>query len=155
MKREERPIPQGQSQARRDLTVNSRAVRNQGRQISAIEIISFLAFVYAGLGYLNQTYLHLVDSFWLSNYSDRIAILAFGNFVMARQKLSDALEQLQIAGASPFNERIAFLRSRLLQGGQEDRFFVSRLLGHRQFLMCVQEQCGIAGQITSEIFRDC
>ena len=54
------------------------------RRIRAIQLLSFLAFVYAIFGYLNQTYLHLVSSFWLSNYSDKIAILAFGIWRVAR-----------------------------------------------------------------------
>ena len=88
VKSEGQRTPQVRSQVRRDLPASPRAVKSKGRRISAIEIISFLAFVYVILGYLNETYLHLVDSFWLSNYSDRIAIVAFGNFIVARQKNS-------------------------------------------------------------------
>ena len=51
-----------------------------------IEVASFLAFLYAGFGYLNYNYLHWVDSFWLSTYSDRVAIVAFGIWVVARGK---------------------------------------------------------------------
>lgn len=52
----------------------------------AIGVISFLAFVYAAFGYVNHAYLHWVDSFWLSNYSDRVAIAVFGVWVVARQR---------------------------------------------------------------------
>jgi polyferredoxin len=52
----------------------------------AIEIASFLTFLYAAFGYVNHTYLHWVDSFWLSNYSDRVAIVAFGIWRVARGK---------------------------------------------------------------------
>jgi len=54
--------------------------------VRAIEVISFLAFLYAGFGYLNYAYLHWVDNFWLSNYSDRVAIVAFGTWRVAREK---------------------------------------------------------------------
>lgn len=53
-----------------------------------IEVISFLAFVYAGLGFFNQNYLHLVDSFWLSGYSEKVAIVAFGIWRVTREKNS-------------------------------------------------------------------
>jgi len=53
-----------------------------------IEVISFLAFVYAGLGLFNQNYLHLVDSFWLSGYSEKVAIVAFGIWRVTREKNS-------------------------------------------------------------------
>ncbi len=54
--------------------------------VRAIEAISFLAFLYAGFGYFNYAYLHWVDNFWLSNYSDRVAIVAFGTWRVAREK---------------------------------------------------------------------
>jgi len=54
--------------------------------VRAIEVVSFLAFLYAALGYFNLNYLHWVDSFWLSTYSDRIAIVAFGIWRVAREK---------------------------------------------------------------------
>lgn len=54
----------------------------------AIQVISFLAFVYAGFGFFNQNYLHLVDSFWLSGYSEKVAIVAFGIWRVAREKNS-------------------------------------------------------------------
>ena len=57
-------------------------------RIKAIEIVSFLAFVYAAFGYVNSAYLHLVSSFWLSGYSDRIAIIPFGIWRVAREKNS-------------------------------------------------------------------
>ena len=66
--------------------ISRTAVKNWGTR--AIEVISFLAFVYAGFGFFNQNYLHLVDSFWLSGYSDKVAIVAFGIWRVAREKNS-------------------------------------------------------------------
>jgi polyferredoxin len=54
--------------------------------IRTIRIISFLAFLYAGFGYLNRSYLHWVDSFWLSSYSDKLAIVAFGIWRVASER---------------------------------------------------------------------
>lgn len=51
-----------------------------------VKVISLLAFVYAAFGYVNQIYLHWVDSFWLSNYSDKIAIVAFGVWRVVRER---------------------------------------------------------------------
>lgn len=64
--------------------MNQTAVKVWGPR--AIVAISFLAFVYAGFGFLNQGYLHLVDSLWLSDYSDRIAIVLFGIWRVTREK---------------------------------------------------------------------
>lgn len=64
--------------------ISRAAARSRG--VRLIEISSFLAFVYAGFGFVNQQYLHLVDSFWLSNYSDKMAIVAFGIWRVAREK---------------------------------------------------------------------
>ena len=61
-------------------------VRNQERIGTTVKMISYLGFLYAALGYLNQTYLHWVDSFWLSAYSDKIAIVAFGVWRVAREQ---------------------------------------------------------------------
>lgn len=57
-------------------------------QIKTIEVISYLAFVYAGFGFFNRNYLHLIDSFWLSGYSEKVAIVAFGIWRVARERNS-------------------------------------------------------------------
>ena len=56
--------------------------------VRSIQVISFLAFVYAAFGYVNNAYLHWVSTFWLSNYSDRVAIAAFGVWRVARERNS-------------------------------------------------------------------
>jgi len=60
----------------------------KGWRISPIKVVSFLAFVYAGFGFFNQNYLHLVDSFWLSGYSEKVAIVVFGIWRVTREKNS-------------------------------------------------------------------
>ncbi len=57
-------------------------------QNRTIEVISFLALVYAVLGYYNQTNFHWVDSFWLSSYSERVAIVIFGIWRVTQEKNS-------------------------------------------------------------------
>jgi glutamate synthase (NADPH) small chain len=44
----------------------------------AVQIISYTGLLYAVLGFYNENYLHWIDSPFLSNYSDRIAIVGFG-----------------------------------------------------------------------------
>ncbi len=53
---------------------------------TTVRLLSYLALVYAAFGYVNQTYLHWVNSFWLSVYSDKIAIVAFGVWRVMREK---------------------------------------------------------------------
>lgn len=45
-----------------------------------IMVLSVAGILYAVLGFVNEAYLHWVDSFWLSGYSDRIAIVIFGTW---------------------------------------------------------------------------
>jgi NADPH-dependent glutamate synthase beta subunit-like oxidoreductase/ferredoxin len=75
-------------EAKRCLFSSYRVIEKASKdwRIRAIEIVSFLAFVYAAFGYVNSAYLHLVSSFWLNGYSDKIAIIAFGIWRIAREK---------------------------------------------------------------------
>ncbi|MCL5950152.1 MAG: 4Fe-4S binding protein [Chloroflexi bacterium] len=61
-------------------------LRRQERITRTVMAISYLGLVYAALGYANQTYFHWVDSFWLSTYSDKIAIITFGVWRVTREK---------------------------------------------------------------------
>lgn len=49
-------------------------------------VVSYLGLVYAVLGFANQNYFHWVNSFWLSHYSEKIAIILFGIWRVYREK---------------------------------------------------------------------
>jgi polyferredoxin len=51
-----------------------------------IQIASFLALIYAGVGWLNQSFFHWTNSIWLSTYSEKIAIVAFGVYRVASER---------------------------------------------------------------------
>lgn len=51
-----------------------------------IKLTSFLAFIYAIIGWLNQSFLHWSSSIWLSTYSEKMAIVAFGIFRIASER---------------------------------------------------------------------
>lgn len=73
------------------------AVTGKRETISTtVKAVSFLAFVYAAFGYVNQNYLHWVESFWLSNYSDKIAIVAFGIWRVTRERNSYTRKRIGI-----------------------------------------------------------
>ncbi len=61
-------------------------LRKQEQITRTVKVVSYLGLVYAALGYANSTYLHWVDSFWLSPYSDKIAIVAFGIWRVTRER---------------------------------------------------------------------
>jgi polyferredoxin len=63
---------------------------------TTVKVISFLGLLYAAFGYVNQIYLHWVDSFWLSTYSDKIAIVAFGIWRVARERDSYTRKRIGI-----------------------------------------------------------
>jgi len=52
-----------------------------------VKLLSYAGFVYAILGYYNQYYLHWLDSIWLSGYSIEIAIVPFGLWRIAVEKV--------------------------------------------------------------------
>jgi len=70
------------------------AVKSWGSK--AIGLISFLVFIYAGFGYYNQSYLHLVDSLWLSGYSEKIAIVVFGIWRVTQEKNSYTRKRIAV-----------------------------------------------------------
>jgi polyferredoxin len=51
-----------------------------------IQILSYMAFVYAGLGFFNQNFFHWTRSFWLSGYSEKIVIVVFGIWRVTQEK---------------------------------------------------------------------
>ncbi len=64
-----------------------KAITGKPERISTtVKAISFLGLVYAAFGYVNGAYLHWVDSFWVSAYSDKIAIVAFGLWRVTRER---------------------------------------------------------------------
>lgn len=55
-------------------------------RIRIIQVLSYLAFVYAGLGFFNEHFFHWTRSFWLSGYSEKVAIVAFGVWRVTQEK---------------------------------------------------------------------
>jgi len=60
----------------------------------AVIALLILAFLYAVLGYYNERHLHLVDSFWLSHYSEYIMIVLFGAIALFFEKNSYTRKRL-------------------------------------------------------------
>jgi glutamate synthase (NADPH/NADH) small chain len=58
----------------------------KSNRIRIIRVLSYLAFVYAGLGFFNQNFFHWTRSFWLSSYSEKIAIVVFGVWRVTQEK---------------------------------------------------------------------
>lgn len=56
------------------------------KSIKPIQALSYLAFVYAGLGFFNQNYFHWTRSFWLSGFSEKVAIVVFGVYRVTQEK---------------------------------------------------------------------
>jgi glutamate synthase (NADPH/NADH) small chain len=56
------------------------------KSIKPIQVLSYLAFAYAGLGFFNENYFHWTRSFWLSGFSEKVAIVVFGVYRVTQEK---------------------------------------------------------------------